>query len=251
LRIDSAPFYLNPIPEPGCYAEIAGPEAFHAGKSRRLTTGDHLYLMDGKGTMAMARIINQLPRGGVLKILIVESECHRSPDPRVMLASAIAKGDRQSVLLSMTVQMGISQYIPLECTHSAVRYTPYMQKRWKKVILQSCKQCRQPYIPGISQSMTLEGLCQSNGESMSKGTCLIIAGDPEGESIESLGPLNLSILEEIILMVGPEGGFSDSEKQFLRDQKILELRLSEHTLRIETAAIAICAAIRQQIISRR
>lgn len=251
LRIDSTPFYLSPIPGPGSYGEISGPEAVHAGKSRRLLVGEHLYLMDGRGTTALARILDQSPRSDVLKIQVEETDHFSAPLPQLTLASAIAKGDRQSSLLSMSVQMGMNHYIPLKCEHSVVNYTSNMQKRWDKVILQSCKQCRQPYTPTVSQPMTLEKLCESNRESLSTGTRLMVAGDPDGKSLDSMNLPNPLNLEEIILVIGPEGGFSRSEKQLLSGQKILKLRLSDHILRIETAAIAICAAVCQHIISKR
>ncbi len=251
MRIDSTPFYLNPVPDPGCYGEITGPEALHAGKSKRLLAGDHLYLMDGRGTMALARILDQSPRSDVLRIQVEETESYTEPVPRLTLASAIAKGDRQSVLLGMAVQMGMNHYIPLKCEHGVVNHTSNMKKRWDKIILQSCKQCRQPYIPTVSHPMMLERLCESSRESVSNGSSLMIVGDPDGESLDSMNLLEPLGLEEIILMIGPEGGFSRSEKQLLDDQKTLKLRLSDHILRIETAAIAICAAIHQQITSRR
>jgi len=251
LRVDSTLFYLSLIPESGSYGEIAGSEALHASKSRRLIVGDHLYLMDGKGTMALARILDQSPHDEILKIQVEETEYIPSPRPRLTLASAIAKGDRQSALLGMSVQMGMNHYTPLECERSVVRYTPNMQQRWNKIILQSCKQCRQPYLPILGQPMTLEKLYESKREPVSKGACVIIAGDPDGKSLDSMNLSNPLHLEEIILMIGPEGGFSSSEKQFLNDQKILKLCLSDHILRIETAAVAACAAVHQHIISKR
>ncbi|MCY4218605.1 MAG: RsmE family RNA methyltransferase [Gammaproteobacteria bacterium] len=250
MRVDSTPIYLNPIPEPGSHGVIAGPEALHASKSRRLVVGDNLYLMDGKGTKALARILDQSLRGDVLNVQIMESDHFTETVPQLTLASAIAKGERQSTLLSMAVQAGMNNYVPLEYEHSAVYYSSKMQKRWDNVILQSCKQCRRPYIPTFRPSMSFKKLCELNRESGLKGRCLMIAGDSEGESLHSMNFTNLHNYEEIILIIGPEGGYSRSEKQLITDQKILKLCLSDHILRIETAAIAICAVVHQQIISK-
>ncbi len=252
MKIDLPLFYLSPIPERGSHGIISGPEALHASKSRRLEIGDHLHLMDGKGTMGLARILDRSPRGNELRVQVEDSEHFpEETGPQLILASAIAKGDRQSTLLSMAVQAGMNQYVPIEYEHSVMHYTSKMQKRWDNVALQSCKQCRRPFTPSFRSPSTIEQLFEAKRDSVLSGSCLMIVGESEGESAHSLNIRNLHGYEEIILVIGPEAGFSNSEKQFLNDQKILKLCLSDHILRIETAAIAICAVVHQLIISTR
>ena len=197
--------------------------------------------------MALATIQDRLSQGDVLRIKVEESCLYPAAHPRLVLASAIPKGNRQAVMFSMAVQAGMNGYMPLECDHSAVRYRPHMRNRWNNVILQSCKQCRQPYTPTLHPALSVEQLLALNLQSVLDGKRLLIVGDPEGEPLESMMSVNPPHLEEIILVVGPEGGFSDSEKKLLSAQKILKLRLSNHVLRIETAAIALCAVLHQKI----
>lgn len=251
MDIDTPPFYLNAIPEPGCVAEITGSEALHASKSRRLAIGDHMHAMDGKGTIARARIVARFARGDKLKVKIEESNVLSPPQPRIVLASAVAKGERQSILLSMAVQLGMNDYIPLECERSVVRYRSTMDDRWNKIILQSSKQCRQAYLPNIHRAMTLRQLLESNEKSARDGGCVHIVGDRGGEPLTSVDSANFVKAREIFLIIGPEGGLSDSEKQILNAKKILKLRLANYVLRIETAAIALCTAVHQLVISKR
>lgn len=149
-------------------------------------------------------------------------------------------------MLDMAVQLGMSGFVPLECDFSAHRFRHTMVQRWNRVLIESCKQCRQVHCPWIGEPTNLAGLFTNHHEEMADGTCLAVAGDPTGES---LAVLNLSHDHEIgtlLLVVGPEGGFSDREKSLMDRQNILKLRLSDQILRTEAAAVALLSAVYQR-----
>lgn len=251
MEIDDSLFFQDPIPDPGSLQTMVGPEALHACRSRRLAVGENLYLTDGKGMVARARIEDRSPRCDSLTVMIEETVVNPAPSPRLVLASAIPKGDRQSVMLGMAVQLGMNDYIPLECDRSATRYSDRMNHRWRKVVLESMKQCRQTHMPAIRDARTLEHLLDVSREPVEKRSRVLIVGDPQGDCADVDDCADWARLEEIVLIVGPEGGFSSAEKQLLKREKVLKLRLSDRILRTETAAISLCSAVYQYFFAKR
>ena len=247
MKIKDALFYLEEIPDIGTVQEISGLEASHALRSRRMSVGAILYLTDGRGRSARACILAVEPRLNSFEVRIDEIATAPFPVPKQVLACAIPKGDRQAVMLAMAVQLGMNSYIPLECDFSATCYREGMEKRWKRIVYQSAKQCRQVHIPTIGGPLTLDRLLSDRRTRVSDGKCLLVLGDPDGERACADMTVNAGEMEELILITGPEGGLSAREKNLIEQENVIKLRLSNLVLRSETAALALLAAVNQLI----
>lgn len=229
-------FFCVSLTAAGGLVRVDASEARHAATSRRQRKGEQVLLVDGKGSRAEATIVG-LDRSG-MELRIESIEQVPAPRPAVVLATAVAKGDRQSVLLDMATQMGVVEYIPLICEHSVVKPDAHNVPRWYRICTQACKQSHNSYLPEISAPRSPRELASSMRET---GTPLYLAA-LDGEPL----PSDVGV-DKVAVCVGPEGGFSSSEIIELKEAGARPLSLGPNILRIETAAIAAVNAMQLRL----
>lgn len=226
-------FYCAELPRAGEYLTLAGAEAGHARAARRLTDGDSVWLFDGQGTVGYAVIVAADRRAGSLRLKVQRRDVVPPAYPRLKLACALPKGERQTVLLDMATQLGMIEFYPLLCERSVVKPGHNAVQRWRRICLEACKQSRRAYLPVIHAPLTLIDVLANRDD-----RCALWVADPSGvapSQVSSEGRTHL------LLIVGPEGGFSPTELTHLVDAGAQMINLGKAVLRTETAAIALLA----------
>lgn len=228
-------FYCAYLGQEADKAILAGDEARHAHLSRRLAAGDRLWLFDGRGTLARARFVRIKDRGREVEAAIEERLTVPPPEAARHLACALPKGDRQAVLLDMATQLGMTAFTPLVCARSVVRPGVNALARWHRICLEACKQSRRLHLPEIREPLTP---AQVAVHAAREGHAIWIA-HPGGvhAGAQSAEP------GSVALLIGPEGGFTDEEVREVMKQGARAVNLGEAILRIETAAVALLAAL--------
>ncbi|MFV1996652.1 MAG: 16S rRNA (uracil(1498)-N(3))-methyltransferase [Acidiferrobacterales bacterium] len=224
-------FYLDEIPDKENEVVLSDSEARHATGSRRLEVGSRVCLFNGNGLVAVARI-RTLGNRGKNPVLLLEEVAQQSPQ-RVAwhLASALPKGDRQGVMLDMLTQLGISSFTPLHCEHSVVKASEKSLSRFRRIVIESCKQSRRTFLPEIRPAASpLEVVRDSQGA--------VWFAHPDGSTPAQLAQA-IDNPKSLTIMIGPEGGFSEAEVQLMQDQGAGKVSLGEAILRTETAAVAL------------
>lgn len=230
-------FYSEHLADSGATLTLTGDEAHHAATSRRLHAGDTLWLFDGRGGVARATLTHMRARGRELELRIEEQHTEPRVRPAIHLACALPKGDRQNVLLDMATQLGMTQFTPLVCERSVVKPGARHIERWQRICLEACKQSRRFYLPDIHPPATLRAVTES---AAAQGNTMWIA-HPAAQAISLSSAVSQSAADAITILVGPEGGFTESEvSQAASHARIL--KLGSAILRIETAAVALVAA---------
>ena len=151
------------------------------------------------------------------------------------LMAALPKGDRQTVMLDMVTQIGMTDFTPLLCERSVAKPSMRSATRWHKTCLEACKQSRQPWVPRLHKPKLLVEMLNTGSEV----NRVVWLADPRGGYPIAVQKLKA---DELILLVGPEGGFSPSEWELLSDADIVPITLAEGVLRTETAAVAMVSA---------
>jgi len=234
-------FYCSDIPGVGEQIILDERESRHVGGSRRLRAGDKLKLFDGKGALAEMAFVEKSNKGIYLDIL--GREQHEPSKNTIHLACTIPKGDRAGVLLDMATQVGMTDFTPLICEHGLnERTTDTAQQRWQRIVIESCKQSRRLFLPRIHPAEELETLLHNGKMSEHK----LWMADATGNKILEYENDTNTINSSNLLLVGPEGGFSDSELSLAKDYQTNLVRLSKHILRVETAAVLLIAAVWQK-----
>jgi len=226
-------FYLEEGFKEDSRITLSGKEAWHALGVRRLDVGNPICLIDGRGRVAQATVEKiEGKHSASLKVGEVTYIPHQTPD--IILATAIAKGDRQSALLDMATQLGISAWQPLLCQRSVSKAGKNSNERWQRICLEACKQSGSAWLPELLAPASPEEVTKIANEDGRE----ILLAHPDGESIDTVSNTKK------LLLVGPEGGFTDEEVKKMIDTGAKKVTLGQNILRIETAAVSFMARYR-------
>lgn len=210
-------------------------ESRHASQSRRLRPGDPVVLFDGHGTEAGGQITT-VSRSGV-HVRILQACTRPRPRPVVTLAVAMPKGPRQDLLVEKCTELGIAALWPIQTARSVSQVSAHRLNKWRRTAIEAAKQSGQAWLPELSPPRQLvEALAQA-----ARFDRLLIAV-PHAE-IPSQWLTSLAGAESVLAFIGPEGGWTDSERAVCVDKGCLAISLGPNTLRIETAAIALAAIL--------
>jgi 16S rRNA (uracil1498-N3)-methyltransferase len=213
---------------------LGADEARHLSRVCRLSAGDLVEVFDGKGYATRAEIVK------------VESDCahlnavgdplpERSPPCSFTLATAVPKGDRFDWLVEKATEMGIDRLIPIITERSVVEPGAAKLERLRRGIVEASKQCRRNRLMILSPPTPWGRLAAVEPAKIK------FLADPEGMQVSRCPPI--AAKTPIILTVGPEGGFTASERELAVQNGWLAVNLSVNTLRIETAGLAGAAAL--------
>lgn len=209
--------------------KISSDELRHV-RSLRIRPNEQIAITDGKGSVFFCTASN--PDNGEVEVLRMEKK--ESMTPRIHLVQALAKGDRDEQALQMAVELGVATVTPWQAEHSIVLWSEKAEKnrqRWQEIANSAMKQSHSAYQPHV------ENLAKTK-ELRPKGVGIVL--DPGAE--KAISSLDKSV-EELTLVVGPEGGFGASEIKNLQDQGFESYRLGSSILRTSTAGPAAMSAI--------
>lgn len=189
-----------------------------------------------------------LPRGGALRArvdgargLLLEglAEVPRLPLMPIALATAWPKGARADELVRRAAESGVERLIPLRCARSVVgrdEFSAARWERWQRILRETCQQCRRPVLPSLDrQPVDLRAALRE--APLAHPIALIPGAWPLQHELDLRAP------REVLLIVGPEGGFDDAEELWLAESGVATAGLLPTILRIEAAgplAAAIC-----------
>lgn len=231
----TATFYHPELSDSDTVVTLSADESAHATKSKRLKAGAEIRLFNGKGRLAHG-VIAKLDKRA-LQVEIVNMTQAAEPSIKIIIACAIPKSDRQRTMIDMLTQLGVSKIVPLHCDHSVTRFTDKIAGKWHRYAIEACKQSHNPWLPIFSQAMTPKTFISQSVPL--NGVCFY--ADGEGESLANKG----IEANSRILLVGPEGGFSEAEKTLFRDAAVKPIRLAGRILRTETAAVVAASVLAQ------
>jgi 16S rRNA (uracil1498-N3)-methyltransferase len=230
-------FFSERLADPGATLTLSGDEAHHAFAARRLHNGETLWLFDGRGGLARTTLLHSKTRGRSLELRIEERRTEPAPHPALHLACALPKGDRQSVLLDMATQLGMTRFTPLTCERSVVKPGANSMERWRKICLEACKQSRRFYLPILETESTATDIVI---RSAAEGNSVWLA-HPPAQAMSVSAAVNQNT-KGVTILIGPEGGFTEAEIDQAVAAGARPLSLGTSILRIETAAVALLAA---------
>ncbi len=234
-------FLTDKLPGAG-RTTLDGEEARHAATVRRLRVGEKLVLSDGEG--GMARCVVEAVQAGRDASLTLGIEQHWTEEPpalRVLVAQALAKGDRGELAVELATEAGADAIIPWRATRSVARWEEGTRgdkalARWRTTARAAAKQARRAHIPEVTEPVgtpELAELCAT----VSRALVL------ESGITTRLTEIELPPQGDILLIVGPEGGITDEELATLTAAGATAIRLGPTVLRTSTAAAVALGAL--------
>ena len=210
---------------------LSDDEVRHASMSRRLQTDSEVILLNGHGWRATGKFVQLSKRVGT--VFIEEVIQLNRPVKKVTLACAIPKGDRQKVMFDMLTQCGVSDFIPLHCEFSVVKTSTKLIEKWQRIIVEACKQSGNAFTMQVHQPKSVVELMTELIESDIWSESQLFRAELNGNSEPIVMTHN-----NLLALIGPEGGFSQTEKELLDSAGVEKMSFSDHILRTETAAVA-------------
>ncbi len=206
---------------------------------KRARLGDTIELFNGRGEAVRAEIIALKKKSAVLQISR-EKHPHKKSVPciEIILACAVPKGDRFRWLIEKATELGVTRFIPLITKNSVVSPRETKLEKHRQYVIEACKQSGRNDLMVLSDSQTLDEFCSSL---QNKQGTKIVVGDPHGEAgaFSQMQKFFSAEVTALVIIVGPEGGFTAEENDLLQQNHALPLCCSPHILRIETAALAL------------
>jgi 16S rRNA (uracil1498-N3)-methyltransferase len=195
----------------------------HILKSYRKGIGDILNFTNGNGLLAECKIIE---KGKKIKVKIVKISKNKTNKVSIHVAiSPLKNPSRFEWFVEKATEIGIKEITPIITKYSEKKKVNH--ERLERISISSLKQSNQLFKPTINNTEKFSDFIKNNSDQKIMAnlkTKNILAK----ESIKS---------NQICLVIGPEGGFSDDEIQEAKNNKITEISFGENRLRSETAAI--------------
>jgi 16S rRNA (uracil1498-N3)-methyltransferase len=208
---------------------IEGEDGRHLQRVRRLRAGERVTVADGAGRWRPYAIESVDPDRLDLRACGAAQADPRLT-PRLTVAFALTKGDHPELVVQKVTELGVDRVVPMLTSRSVVRRRgPTGVDRLRRIAREAAAQSRRARIPTIDDVTSFATVAAGAG---------VLVADRDGHPPESVPePPN----GEWIVLVGPEGGFDDSERLALAE--LPRLAVGPHVLRAETAAIAAAAVL--------
>ena len=227
-------FFYTPDQENSGTVRITGSEAHHMATVLRMQPGTPLELFDAKGGIAGGEILEISAREVTIQILSCSVTVDTSPP--LTLVQAMLKGKKMDFLVQKATELGVHTFIPLITRYCEKKAMGKQQaRRWQRIMLEACKQCRRPVPMEISEPLSLERLRPEPDSN------LIMPW--EDEHCRPLTPALLQTQLPTTLIIGPEGGFHPSEIEYVQQIGFITVSLGPRILRAETAAVGTVAIL--------
>lgn len=201
----------------------------HLFRARRLAVGDRLRVVDGAGRARWAEVVHVDRKTGRLG-LAEPAPLHEAPQ-RVELLVAPLRRERASWLVEKATEIGVAAVRFLETEHSVRELTDNAFARLRRVAAAALEQCHRSRLPEISGPHgwdQVDGLLRGLPDRR-----LLDAG--ADEAMDFGGPATAD--RPAGLLIGPEGGWTDAEREHLLGLEARPVSLGSRVLRVETAAV--------------
>lgn len=223
---------------------IDGCDAHHISDVLRLKQGNWIVISDGMGGRWGATV------EGISKGHVTVNIAERLPDIKgtgLSLAVALIKHDRLEAVIQKAVELGVTNITPFTSERTIPKYSENVSAkkliRWNRIAVEAAKQCGLPFHPIVEQIHTFDSICHfepaGGGRKIQRHKILFYEGEKKislKEYFDAQTPKNHDA--QTIIIIGPEGGFTDAEVSLARKNGFVTVGLGPLIMRVETAAIA-------------
>ena len=210
----------------------------HLSLVLRHRVGDALTLFNGRGGEYSAHVLSADAKGAAVEVALdAFSDVSREPPCHVHVACPVLRGARMDFLLQKAVELGAGELSLLHCERGMARpgdgLGPRLS-RWRRQIVHACEQSGRTALPALHTPVPLaQWLADVVAE---RRLLLCPLGAPHTQPLPP---------QRVALLSGPEGGWSDAEREAALAAGFAAWRLGRRVLRAETAPLAGLAALEQ------
>lgn len=219
-------------------AELTGSDAEHLVRVLRAEAGQVYEISDDRDVY-LAQI--EIARKSVVSFRVIEKLESPLPLLDVTLVVALIKFERFEWLIEKATELGVSTVRPFEATrseHGLAQASIKRLARWEKIALEASQQSRRAHLPRIEPTVDWESALRSEGTLR-----LLLDERNDAPPVLDVLPSTRGSDDRVILLLGPEGGWTNEERAEAREIGWQSCSLAGTVLRAETAALAALAVI--------
>ena len=229
-------FYHYPL-QAGC-VRLSADEGHHFVNVLRGKIGQTIELFDGQGRLASG-IVSQIKKADVFVEVKTITEFPPRESGRVILAAAVAKGQRFDWMLSKCTELGVDHIALVQYERSVRIGRESATERYQNLTIAACKQCGRVFLPTITGPKKLNETIIELEHQYPQSRIIIGSLESSAQTISQFAGSG----EDTIVFIGPEGGLTEPEIQLLEHYGAAPIRIGNHILRTETAATAFAAIL--------
>ncbi|MCX8095230.1 MAG: 16S rRNA (uracil(1498)-N(3))-methyltransferase [Caldisericia bacterium] len=227
-------FFIPKDSVKGNIAKIEKEDFHHLIHVLRAKIGDKVIIVINRGEKYISKIVDIKEKDRIVK-LEIEEKINESFEPKVniYLAQSIVKGKKFEEILKTGTELGVKYFYPLITERTEVNLKIEKIERFKKLVKEEAQVSKRNIIPEVYKPIKFEEFLNLDINTKNKFIFW------ELENKNSIYDIDLKDNEDIVLIVGNEGGFSIKEVNMARDKGFISLTLGKRILRAEVAPVVI------------
>jgi 16S rRNA (uracil1498-N3)-methyltransferase len=220
-------------------AEITGDEAEHLVRVLRAEVGQ-VYEISDNADLYLARITEA--RKSVVCFEVIEQIPIAVEPVRLTLLAALFKFDHFEWMVEKATELGVDQIVPFEALRTErglMQAAVKRRVRWERIVLEASQQSRRVRVPEVAEALRFEGALEQEAD-----VRLFLDEDGAALPVLRVLPGDSLAVSHVAMMVGPEGGWTETDRQLALERGWRACSLGGTVLRAETAGIAGLAVVR-------
>jgi len=226
---------------------IANNDAFHLIKVLRIKIQEKIFLLDGEGKKYLAQIKEIKKNQLTVEVLNLIEES--SQNIKIFLACGLSQKKRLDFIVEKSTELGVYSIIPIYLENTNIKKNIDLKKallRWQKIAKNACEQSGNLFLPKINEPLTLVNLINK----FSYLNFKLVFYEKTTFSLKNFfRNLIPNTLQEILVLIGAEGGFSEKEINLLKEQKFQVFSLGKNILRTETAPLVVLSIFNYELLN--
>lgn len=231
-------FYSAPENFNGNLITLDNDETRHLHDVLRLKTGDDVSVFDGAGREYKCSVSAISKKHSELGL--IEEITPASPESpfEITLASTVLNGEKYDLIIQKSVELGVAKLIPLQTIRGDVKTKDAAKRldRWRRIAMEATKQCGRARLMEIAAPTAFDDLLAG-----SKNEIVVMFSERDGVDFSAIRPD-----KKITALIGPKGGWDDSELDLARASGVRVVTLGGRILRAETAAISLTTILQHR-----
>jgi len=233
-------FYAAPVQFAGETVTLNLEETRHLRDVLRLHAGDEAQVFDGEGREFLCKIVKIGKSAAELQTLREIKPAAPESDLELTLAAAVYKNDKFDLVVQKAVELGVASIAPIVTLRSEAKLRDAVKRteRWRKIALEATKQCERARIMAVDEPVSFEDFV---ARADPKSRLLLMFSEKDGKGVPEI-----TAHKKITALVGPKGGWEDSEIQMAEECGFIPIKLGRRIMRAETAAITFAALLQHR-----
>lgn len=228
---------------------ISGQDAHHITDVLRLKEGEKIICCGGDGVDCVT-VLTSLSKDKVCGDVLERTPSTAEPPVKVRLFQGMPKGDKFEYIIQKTIELGVSEIVPVETKRSIVKIPAAKAKakveRWNKIAESAAKQSGRGLIPVVTEPVDFKKAIDFFADC----DLPIVAYELENKTSLKEVLIKNTSAKTVNIFIGPEGGIDDSEIETLKEKGAVSVTLGPRILRTETAPLAVLSNIIYQLEDR-